>query len=78
MLGFTGIYSEGQSSPALVNFVRVQLEKFFLRRRFSVVRTAAHRKTRNTQKRMLLRKSTFVTVCGTVNVCARACALQDV
>jgi len=35
------------------------------------------RKTRNTLKRMLLRKSAFVTGCGTVNVCVRRRAMQD-
>jgi hypothetical protein len=42
MIGLTGVYSERQSYPSLASFVRVQFEKLFLRRRFSLVRTAAH------------------------------------
>lgn len=42
MVGLTGVYFERQPSPSHVSFVRVQFEKLFLRRRFSVVRTAAH------------------------------------
>lgn len=45
VMGLTCVYSERQSSPALVSFVRVQFGRGwgwdFLRRRFSVVRTAA-------------------------------------
>lgn len=79
MIGLTGLYSERQSSPSLVSFVRVQFQKTFSAKkvlRFQNYCTV-FRKTRNTLKRMLLRKSTFVTGCGTVNVCVRAHAMQD-